>query len=101
MQRQYELGVKLRQRYNDFLGNIFTWKSVETFSTDFDRTKMSALLTLAGLYPPGPTQKWNANVPWLPIAYKALPPKYDHVRIICLRTHVLQCKQIKSIVFIQ
>ena len=68
-QRAYKLGKMFRRRYNDFLGEIYTPDVLLARSTDFDRTKITALLVLAGLYPPAPSQKWDEHVNWLPIPY--------------------------------
>lgn len=68
-QRAYKLGKMLRQRYDSFLGDIYTSEMVSTTSTDFDRTKMTALLVLAGLFPPSPSQQWDDELSWLPIPY--------------------------------
>lgn len=69
----------LRQRYSNFLGDIFTTDIVETISTDFDRTKMSALLVLAGLFPPSSSQKWDDDLSWLPIPYNFEKETQDYV----------------------
>ncbi|XP_044737654.1 venom acid phosphatase Acph-1-like [Chrysoperla carnea] len=66
-QRAYKLGKMLRTLYNDFLGDIYDAEIVQTISTDFDRTKMSAQLVLAGLFPPNKAQQWDEELLWLPI----------------------------------
>lgn len=48
-------------------------------STDYDRTKMSALLALAGLFKPAPSQIWDEEVTWLPIPYSYLKDSFDYV----------------------
>lgn len=63
----FELGEVLRKRYDHLLGAIYTPDIVHTQSTDYDRTKMTALLVLAGLFPPTKSQIWNTKIPWLPI----------------------------------
>ncbi|CAH0554071.1 unnamed protein product [Brassicogethes aeneus] len=76
-QRAYKLGHLLRERYDNFLGQIYTPDIVRAKSTDFDRTKMSALLALAGLFKPAPSQLWNEEVTWLPIPYEYDKGSYD------------------------
>ncbi|XP_074029096.1 venom acid phosphatase Acph-1 isoform X2 [Leptinotarsa decemlineata] len=68
----YNVGKFLRARYNSFLGDVFYPEIVLAQSTDFDRTKMTALLILAGLFEPSPAQTWKKDLAWLPIpvAYK-------------------------------
>lgn len=78
-QRAYQLGKLLRSKYDSFLGDIYTPELVEATSTDYDRTKMSALLVLAGLFPPAPSQTWNDNLSWLPIPYHFERNEYDYV----------------------
>lgn len=58
-----------RRRYDGFLGDIYVPEHVQATSTDFDRTKMTALLVLAGMYPPVPVQQWDEVVNWIPIPY--------------------------------
>lgn len=48
-------------------------------STDVDRTIMSALSNLAGLFPPQSNEEWNTNIPWQPIPVHTIPENLDHV----------------------
>jgi hypothetical protein len=48
-------------------------------TTEFARTKMTALTTLAALYPPLPPQKWNPALEWQPIPYDTKPADTDDV----------------------
>ncbi|KAJ8984752.1 hypothetical protein NQ317_005017 [Molorchus minor] len=68
----YKLGRNLRKRYDAFLGSIYYPEIVMARSTDFDRTKMSLLLALAGLFTPAPSQEWDKDLHWMPI-----PTTYD------------------------
>lgn len=77
-QRAYQLGKLLRKRYDSFLGDIYTPDIAVTTSTDYDRTKMSALLVLAGLFPPAPSQRWNEELNWNPIPYHMDKTDYDY-----------------------
>lgn len=77
-QRAYQLGKLLRNRYDTFLGEIYTTDMVEATSTDFDRTKMSALLVLAGLFPPASSQIWDDHLSWIPIPYNFEKNEYDY-----------------------
>lgn len=42
---------------------------------------MSALLVLAGLFPPTPEEEWDPELHWQPIAYHADTSQHDHVSI--------------------
>lgn len=77
----FRLGEVLRKRYNSFLGNIYTPDIVYAQSTDYDRTKMTGLLVLAGLFPPSKSQAWNEKIPWLPIPLAYEKEKNDYVSI--------------------
>ena len=57
----------LRERYGEFLGDIYRSREVYARSTDTDRTKTSTQMVLAGLYPPTPETSWSDSVHWIPI----------------------------------
>ncbi|CAH1275634.1 unnamed protein product [Diabrotica balteata] len=65
--RQYKLGQWFRQRYHNFLKDIYSRNDVHVYSTDVDRTLMSASANLAGMFPPKSFQSWNNQIPWQPI----------------------------------
>jgi len=65
--REYELGQVLRNRYKNFLGDLYLPKLVMGHSSDYDRTKMSLQLILAALFPPIKRQQWNPVLNWQPI----------------------------------
>lgn len=55
------------------MGADYTEDKVYVRSTDVTRTKMSAELVLAGLFPPSEIQTWNKNLNWqpIPVSYKS------------------------------
>lgn len=67
--QEFDIGVALRNRYGSWLGDIYYPDLLEARSTSPARTRMSLLLTLAGLFPPAPSQQWNSNLNWQPIPY--------------------------------
>lgn len=72
--REYKLGQVLRDRYNNFLGNVYIPKHVKAHSSDYDRTKMSLQLVLAALYPPVEnSQRWHPDLNWQPIPATYVP----------------------------
>lgn len=75
----YELGRYLRSRYNGFLNTTYTSEDVYVFSSDRDRTLMSAACCLAGLYPPQGEQVWNPEINWQPIPIHTVPRNLDKV----------------------
>lgn len=81
MRREYEVGQLLKQRYDSFLGDFHTDK-VYGYSTNYDRTKMSLQLVLAGVFPPSEKTSWNNDLHWLPI-----PTHYDPVPTDFLSTN--------------
>lgn len=77
----YETGKQLRQRYNHFLGDLYFSYEIETWSTDFERTKASAQLLLAGLFPPKDQQIWKEGLCWQPIPVNYSSLATDEVQI--------------------
>ena len=61
-------------------------------STDVDRTLMSALSNLAGLYPPQGNQIWNPDLLWQPIPIHTKPLEDDAL----LSSHA-DCPRFKQI----
>nr|XP_046492669.1 venom acid phosphatase Acph-1-like isoform X6 [Neodiprion pinetum] len=55
--RAYELGLFLRSRYGDWLGNEYLNQTSQFRSSNVDRVIMSAQLLAAGLYPPHKIQR--------------------------------------------
>ncbi|XP_033302567.1 venom acid phosphatase Acph-1-like isoform X1 [Bombus vosnesenskii] len=77
--REYVLGQFLRQRYDHFLGDVYRSEAVSAISSDYDRTKMSLQLVLAGLFPPSNLQRWNHDLNWQPIPAKYLRRYEDNL----------------------
>lgn len=67
--KEYSLGEMLHDRYEKFLGELYTVNITESRTTDVDRTKMSLELVLAALFPPKGDQVWQAGLNWQPIPY--------------------------------
>lgn len=80
---QYEQGRWLRRRYDSFLGETYHPNVMTLQTTDVDRTKMSALLEMAGLWPPAPEQRWHPSLDWqpVPLNYQSL----DKDRLLLVR----------------
>ncbi|XP_014472126.1 PREDICTED: venom acid phosphatase Acph-1-like [Dinoponera quadriceps] len=71
--REYNLGQVLRARYDGYLSKVYVPKDLVARSSDYDRTKMSLQLVLAGLYPPPVVQRWNKWLNWQPIPASYTP----------------------------
>ncbi|KAJ8952968.1 hypothetical protein NQ314_007444 [Rhamnusium bicolor] len=69
----------LRSRYNKFLGEYYYPEVVEARSTDYNRTKMSLQLVLAGLFPPRREDMLQDNIYWQPIPYNYVSRSQDKV----------------------
>lgn len=77
--QQFRLGQYLRRRYNELIGEKYSPEKVYIRSTDFDRTIMSALANLAGLYQPTSSEVWNELIPtWQPIPVHVAELKSDY-----------------------
>ncbi|KAG8036884.1 hypothetical protein G9C98_004206 [Cotesia typhae] len=79
--REFDLGVYLRNRYNDFLGETYVPKKIMARSTEYDRAKMSLQLVMSAIYPPKGDQVWNENLIWQPIAFTYQPGDIDILMI--------------------
>jgi len=82
-QRAYDLGRYLRDVYGQFVGPDYIPGVVNILSTDVPRTKMSAELVAAGMFPPSNAQKWEPfdgiGQVWQPIDFDFIPPEQDDV----------------------
>lgn len=83
----YNLGTKLRARYNDFLNSSYHYTLVEGTSTYLERTKESLQLVLAGLFPVTEELSWNKNLNWTPIATYYNPKGKDKVNKILTKSY--------------
>lgn len=77
--RHFQLGVWLRQRYEGFLSTEYSREEIVIRSTDTDRTLMSALSNLAGLFPPDVNQTWSPSLAWQPIPVHTVPQEEDYL----------------------
>ncbi|KAJ8681684.1 hypothetical protein QAD02_017476 [Eretmocerus hayati] len=80
--QEYDLGRMLRRRYDDFLGKTYHPDNLYACSSDYDRTKVSLQLVLAGLYPPTPELRWHQNLAWQPIPTQYLPRRLDNIFLL-------------------
>ncbi|KAF5293820.1 hypothetical protein FQA39_LY03305 [Lamprigera yunnana] len=72
-QRQFDLGQRLHKRYGKFL-EMYTPEVIDAWSTNYNRTKMSLELVLAGLFPPEKPLNWSSQYLWQPIPYNYFGP---------------------------
>ncbi|XP_021534568.1 prostatic acid phosphatase isoform X1 [Neomonachus schauinslandi] len=79
MEQHYELGQYIRKRYRKFLNESYKREQVYIQSTDIDRTLMSAMTNLAGLFPPEGISVWNPSLPWQPIPVHTLSLSEDRL----------------------
>uniref|UniRef100_A0A7N5K906 acid phosphatase n=1 Tax=Ailuropoda melanoleuca TaxID=9646 RepID=A0A7N5K906_AILME len=86
MEQHYELGQYIRKRYRNFLNESYKHEQVYIQSTDVDRTLMSAMTNLAGLFPPEGISVWNPSLLWQPIPVHTLSLSEDRDFIETLPT---------------
>ncbi|KFD53473.1 hypothetical protein M513_05579 [Trichuris suis] len=77
MRQQLLLGKLLRERYKGFISN-YTAKSVYVRSTDTNRTIVSALVNLHGMFPSKGIDA-PLNVSWQPIPVHTVPRRFDKI----------------------
>lgn len=73
------MGEYLRERYDGLVSKLYLPDEVVVRTTEYARTKMTALTALAALYPPPPAQRWNPMLAWQPVPYNTLPYDEDDV----------------------
>ncbi|XP_030766833.1 venom acid phosphatase Acph-1-like [Sitophilus oryzae] len=66
---EFKIGQALKTRYESFLGDEYNINLIEARSTNVNRTKMSMLLVLTGLFPPSGDLTWMEGFNWQPIAF--------------------------------
>ncbi|CAH2265213.1 venom acid phosphatase Acph-1-like [Pararge aegeria] len=76
-QRAFLLGQYLRERYNESISELYLPEEISVRTTDYSRTKMSALVMLAALYMPQDRQRWHPDINWQPVPYNTLPLEDD------------------------
>uniref|UniRef100_A0A8D1U4F3 acid phosphatase n=2 Tax=Sus scrofa TaxID=9823 RepID=A0A8D1U4F3_PIG len=100
MEQHYELGEYIRKRYEKFLNESYKHEQVYVRSTDIDRTLMSAMTNLAGLFPPEGISIWNPNLLWQPIPVHTVPLSEDQLLYLpfrnCPRFQELESETLKS-----
>jgi hypothetical protein len=84
---QYRQGQYLRKRYDGFLGDVYSPDIVAAQSTDLNRTKTSAQLALAGLWPSEVPQHWNPDLRQL-FPLRSEPLERDSVSTSCCKSDI-------------
>lgn len=75
--QEFELGESLANRYQSLFPNGYSFDTVKVYSSQYDRTMMSAAACLAGLFPPTEQQIWNSKLLWHPIPINMLARNVD------------------------
>lgn len=77
--RHFKLGQFFRRRYDTLIGDKYSANKVYIQSSNVDRTIMSALANLAGLFPPNNEETWNEDIQWQPIPVHTIPKSVDRI----------------------
>lgn len=81
-QQEYQLGKYLRDRYGSYLNASYVPNQIKAISSDTDRTIMSGLLVLAGMYPTDNETNWDdGTVNWQPVPLRTIATEQDNVFI--------------------
>ncbi|XP_017780709.1 PREDICTED: venom acid phosphatase Acph-1-like [Nicrophorus vespilloides] len=65
--KAYNLGVKLRNRYSEFLGDLYYLDLIEAISSSSPRCVMSMQSVFAALFPPTPEWELKSGLEWQPV----------------------------------
>ncbi|KPI93945.1 PREDICTED: venom acid phosphatase Acph-1-like [Papilio xuthus] len=102
-QRGFKVGEYLRERYDEFISQLYLPDEIKIRTTDYDRTKMTALTAMSALYPPLPPQRWNPALNWQPVPYDTLEYQHDDLlywyncpRYTKLRNSVYELPEVKK-----
>ncbi|CAH2265211.1 prostatic acid phosphatase-like [Pararge aegeria] len=77
-QRGFRVGEYLRNRYNNkLISKLYLPDETSVRTTDYARTKMTALTALAAIFPPTQAQRWNPFLNWQPVPYDTEPHEDD------------------------
>ncbi|CAK9833544.1 Lysosomal acid phosphatase [Anthophora retusa] len=79
---QYNQGLFLRKRYNNFLGTVYNPDIFYLQCTAVDRTKMSAMLEAAALWKPNENQAFKPDLAWQPVTLFYQPRSEDTLMLI-------------------
>lgn len=79
MKEAYDLGVRIKDEYKDFLTDYYLPDEVYVLSSYAERCHMTAQLLLTGLFPPVKEQKWTSELPWQPVPIHSSPRNLDNV----------------------
>ncbi|CAH1398941.1 unnamed protein product [Nezara viridula] len=89
---QLKLGKWLRRRYDPLIvDGRYSHDLLYVQSTDVDRTIMSALVNLAGMFYPSQQERWS-SINWQPIPVHTVPKHLDKELLIMLT----KCPKIKE-----
>ncbi|XP_017780708.1 PREDICTED: venom acid phosphatase Acph-1-like [Nicrophorus vespilloides] len=75
--RAYNLGIKLRKRYSEFLGDLYYTDLIEARSSNSPRCVMSMQSVLASLFPPTSEWELKSGLEWQPAYFFAPSIKDD------------------------
>ncbi|CAK9801459.1 Testicular acid phosphatase homolog [Anthophora plagiata] len=79
---QYNQGLFLRKRYDNFLGTVYNPDIFYLQCTAVDRTKMSAMLEAAALWKPNENQAFKPDLAWQPVTLFYQPRSEDTLMLI-------------------
>lgn len=80
--QMYNLGIFLKSRYKDLLGEVYSPNHLLARSSYSDRCLMSAGALLAGLRPPSASEIWLPGLNWHPIPIHSTPRELDKLIVV-------------------
>ncbi|KAI4459537.1 acid phosphatase-related [Holotrichia oblita] len=91
----YDIGLALRNRYGQFIGNVYNHSKIEARSSYFARTRMSCELVMAAMFQPTLAETWNPKLNWQPTLCDYVSEEEDYIFLSEAKCGLLSLKRVE------